>query len=100
MKTRTRRQSYLSTEWPVRHFRSARLWEKKMELKKEPPPHGMQRAEPNPLSKNICAKLAGQGWLPELQWSQAQGAPWNENVATMAAAGGHVRVLQWLLDNG
>jgi hypothetical protein len=43
---------------------------------------------------------AAGGHLEVLQWAKANGAPWDESVCSSAAVEGHLDVLQWAKANG
>ena len=49
-----------------------------------------------------CAKLAGCGNLSVLRWARLRGCVWSHSgsvCATEAARGGHISVLEWLVEH-
>lgn len=47
-----------------------------------------------------CAKAAGDGKLPALQWLREIGTAWDKKTCAAAASGGHLEVLIWARLNG
>ena len=58
------------------------------------------RANGCPWNKNMCSKVARGGHLEVLQWAHANGCPWDEDTCFWAAGCGHLEVLQWAHANG
>ncbi len=57
----------------------------------------------SPLSfpSSAFATVAAEGGhLKVLQWARSQGCPWDGQTCAMAARGGHLEVLQWLRTQG
>ena len=50
--------------------------------------------------KKICQESARKGLLMVLQWSRAQGYPWDASCTRAAASGGHFEVLKWARSQG
>lgn len=60
-------------------------------------------AEVKVLASNMeasCAKAAGDGNLPALQWLREIGTAWDQKTCAAAARGGHLEVLIWARLNG
>ncbi len=55
---------------------------------------------PNGNSKDICNRLAEEGYLTALQIIRNHGADWDDRVPYFAAIGRHYDVLKYALDNG
>ncbi len=55
---------------------------------------------PNGCSKDICNRLAEEGYLTALQIVRNNGAEWDDRVPYFAATGRHYDVLKYALDNG
>jgi hypothetical protein len=48
----------------------------------------------------MCAIAAAGGHLEVLQWAREQDCPWNHRTCMSAAAGGHLEVLKWAREHG
>lgn len=51
---------------------------------------------PGVLSENTSMIAAAGGHVNILQWLHAHGCPWNQDVMYVAAAGGHMSVFEWV----
>ena len=54
------------------------------------------RAEGCPWDVEVCTRAAGGGHLEVLKWLRAEGCPWDEHKCLWAAYREHINVLQWL----
>ena len=50
--------------------------------------------------ETIATGAAEGGHLEVLQWARANGCPWDEYTCSYAARGGHLEVLKWARTNG
>jgi len=52
------------------------------------------------FDKKTCRAAAAGGQLRVLQWLRGRGCPWNSETCSAAARNGHLKVLQWAREEG
>jgi hypothetical protein len=58
------------------------------------------RANGCPWNEQVCTYAAQGGHLEVLQWARTNGSPWNDATCYWAAQSGHLEVLKWVIANG
>lgn len=53
-----------------------------------------------PWNKHTAASIARAGSLPALRWARRHDCPWDWRVTYCAAAGKHIEMFVWAVDNG
>jgi hypothetical protein len=57
-------------------------------------------AENFPWDERTCRCAAAGGHLRVLEWARENGCSWDEDTCAFAAEGGHLEVLEWARENG
>ena len=68
----------------------------------ERPPRGASAGARERIPWNIWTRAlaAARGHLEVLQWARENDCPWDEETCSNAALDGHLEVLQWARENG